>query len=224
MKVDLSNEQIQTFYSIRPIYLKIMTFFTLVVCHYLTNPVWALGEGLSSYPIPEDQALLTTELTNFVNNGQGMGIQARYTRKINTLLQVDAGLGFSDGEHQNRIFVASNYELFPDYGHQPKVLIRGLLENGRELRSRRTTLGLGPLFTKEIKSTEASFHPFLGVPIGLALDQNSRSYQIRAHLSLGLTGKIPFIGMENLLYNFEGNINVQNSYSMLYCGISYPLN
>lgn len=185
---------------------------------------YSYGLGISPYPLPEKLSVMTTEVTGLVSDGRGMGMQARFTHKVSPIVQVEGGFGFSDGERPNRLFVNSDMEIFPDYGAQPRVVLKGFIESAKEDGTRRTILGFTPMLSKEINAWGKSIHPFLGFPVGLTLNRSNQTYQLRTLASVGIAGLLPFGNIQNLLYNLEGNINIQNSFSIIYFGFSYPIN
>ena len=53
-----------------------------------------------------------------------MGMQARFTQKVDPKLIVEAGAGVQDGERNNTLFLSADYTLLPDFGRQPKFSLR----------------------------------------------------------------------------------------------------
>lgn len=182
------------------------------------------GHGISAYPFAQDVSMVTTELIGHMSNGKGMGLQARYGRKFNQFVSIDGGVGFSDSNRSGRVFVATDIEIFPDYEHQPRFSLKPFFENAMEYKKRKSIFGISPLFSKGFPVLNQSVHPFVSLPIGLTLNTSNNSYEMRSTVAMGVTGKVPLEGMENVIFNLEGNINIAKSFSGIFLGFSYALN
>jgi hypothetical protein len=197
--------------------------FTLVSSSLISSHVWAYGLGISSHPLTPEKTLITTEFVGHVAQGKGLGMQARVTRKLSSLILLDAGLGFADSERSGRFFLGSDIEFFPDYEKQPRISFKASFEQAKEFGKQRSIIGLSPLVSKGFIVREKMINPFVAVPVAVSLNDNDR-YDIRTHLALGATANIPWDGYQNLIFNAEADININNSFTGVFLGLSYPLN
>ncbi len=189
-------------------------------------PAWALGHGggQSAYPMPDRGKLVGVELTGDFSDGGGVGVQARYTQKISRPLIFDAGFGTSGGERSGRLFGGLEYEFFPDYGRQPRFALRGSFESASESRVRKNIFTLTPKFSKGLSFWGNEGHPFISVPVGVDLNSRTKTYRTLIAASVGVAGNLPWQGYKRLVASTEVRFNVQNSFSGVFFGISYPLN
>lgn len=196
----------------------------ILICFLPTQKVFAYGHGLSSFPLQDKKTMLTTEMVGDTTGSKGMGIQARVTQRLNSAVLLDGGLGFSDGDRGSRIFVGTDVELYPDYENQPKVSVRGFLENAKEFNSRRNIFGVSPTVSKGFAINEHPIYPFASLPIGLTLDSKTNKYEVKTSIALGASSALPLEGFEHLLLSSELNINLRNSFTGIFFGLSYKLN
>ncbi len=179
--------------------------------------------GHSNYPLKKKDKLISIEATGITSEGGGIGLQSRYTYKPSRKIIVDMGLGTSTGERDGRIFANAEYEIYPDYMRQPKFALQVGLQSNNEYKRRKTKLLFSPIISKGFNVRNKEVFPFIAVPAGIALENNSNTYKSFINVNLGLTGKLPFKRYEHLLGTIEGSINLQNSYSGILLGISYPM-
>ena len=189
-----------------------------------SQTVFAYGTGYSQYPLLPEKRLVSTEFTGITSNGGGVGVQGRFTQKLNSKAVVDAGLGMSGGERDSRFFVGADYELFPDYGNQPRVSTRISFENAKEFDVRRNILSVAPTVSKGFSFWGEEAYPFISLPVAVNLDSDSKTYQSQMNLNLGVTGNLPISGYKHLIGSLEGTIDLKDSYTGVFLGVSYPLN
>lgn len=199
---------------------KSLVFLALVV----TSKVFAYGTGISTYPLEAEDKLIGAELTGITSSGGGMGLQTRYTQKINEKATFDAGLGISGGEHSARAFLGTDVMLFPDFESQPRVSVKGFLENSKEFGVRRNILGLAPTFSKGYSFWGHEAYPYLSIPYGISLDGSRNSYQTTMSANLGVSGLLPkeWSGKQ-ITANAEAVLSMKNSYSGFFVGFAYPI-
>ena len=190
---------------------------------YCINTFAISGTGYSTYPLRKDDKLIGVEATGVTSDGGGFGLQARYTQKTARRVVIDTGIGTSGGERSSRVFVNAEYEIYPDYLRQPRFTLRTGFEHSDEYERRRNKIHLAPLLSKGFNVWGKEMFPFLSLPTGISLEKSSRSYESFTNLNAGLTGKLPFGGYEHLLGTIEGTMNIRNSYSGMFVGLSYPI-
>ena len=201
--------------------MKIGFLFALL---FLSTNLLASGTGYSSYPLVLEKSLLSTELTGITSTGGGMGVQGRYTQKLNPSMVFDGGIGVSGGERNGRIFANMDYEIFPDYREQPRVGIKTGLENVEEFDSRINRLGIAPVVSKGFSFWGEEAYPFFSLPTKLNLNSDTDTYYTSFSANFGITGNIPVQGYRHLIGSLETQIDINDSYTALFMGITYPLN
>jgi hypothetical protein len=188
-----------------------------------SSSVWGYGVGYSSFPLMQDRKLISAEATGIFANGSGLGMQVRYTHKVNKRTILDAGVGVSGGDRSGRLFVGADYEIFPDYNQQPRFSLKLNMENALEFEARHNIISLAPTLSKGFSFWGHEGFPFVSLPMGVNLKGENNTYKTVVSLAMGITGQVPIEGYTQLTANLEANINLRNNYSALFFGISYPL-
>lgn len=196
----------------------------LVFAFVLQSAAYGYGIGYSTHPLLPSKKLLSTELTGIVSNGGGVGIQARYTQNLSKEAVFDAGLGIGGGERSSRIFAGLDYEIFPDYAQQPRVSLKGTLENAKEFDTRMNILSLAPTVSKGFSFWGREAYPFVALPFAVGLNDDTKTYETMVNLTLGATGKVPLRGYQHLTANFEATVDIKDSWTGFFMGVSYPIN
>ncbi|MBG60395.1 MAG: hypothetical protein CME67_02655 [Halobacteriovoraceae bacterium] len=195
----------------------------LAVAMMVSTASFATTVGLSTHPFTMNKSVVTTEFNSYLSSGDGMGITAKYFQRVNSRVNFDAGFGVTDGDRANRLFAGADYELFPDYGRQPRVSIKSLLETNEVDGDRINSLGFAPTLSKGFSIYGKEAFPFVALPMSVGLNTNEGTYETITALSAGITGRLPVRGFESLVGNIETNFNLRNSYTALVMGLSMPL-
>jgi hypothetical protein len=195
----------------------------LITLALFSSASFATTVGLSAHPFTMKKQVVTTEFNNYLNNGSGTGITAKYFQRVNDNINFDAGVGVTDGERSNRFFAGADFQLFPDYGRQPRVSVKGLLETLSFEGERINSFGAAPTISKGFSFWGNEAFPFLAVPIRVSLNEDEGTYESSSAVAMGITGRMPVEGYQNLIYNFETNFSLRNSYQALVLGISLPI-
>lgn len=191
-----------------------------------SSAAFGYGMGISTFPLEQDKKLLSAEVTGIVSNGGGVGLQARYTQKLNELSSVDAGLGISGGERSARLFAGYDYELFPDYDIQPRTSVKAFIENSKEFGTRRNILGIAPTVSKGFSVYGQEAFPYLSLPYGISLDGKKNSYQTTLSANIGFSTVIPSeqsMTSKPITANAEAIIGLKDSFSGVFVGFGYPI-
>ena len=218
-----------TLCSLRKVEMKNLKALTLAAALIMTIGVsqqaHAYGTGLSSFPLEVETKLLSAEFTGITSTGGGIGMQARYTQKLNEKGTVDAGLGISGGERSARLFAGYDYELFPDYEIQPRTSIKAFIENSKEFSARRNIIGFAPTVSKGFSLWGKEAFPYISLPYGISLNGNSSTYNTTLSANIGISGVIPAdVGPDKqLTANAEAIIGVKDSFSGVFFGVAYPI-
>lgn len=197
----------------------------LMMLSFLMGSTAALAStiGVSTHPFTMQKQVISTEFHNYSSGGTGKGLSARYLNNVSDRVNVDAGATITDGERANKIFAGADFLLIPDYGRQPRVSIKGLLETMSLDGSRINSFGAAPTLSKGFSFWGKEAFPFIALPVRVSLNEENNTYQTQTAMALGITGRIPAAGFENLVANLETNISIRNSYSAIILGISLPI-
>ena len=110
-----------------------------------------------------------------------------------------------------------------DYGRQPKVSVKGVLETENIDGDTVNSFGAAPTISKGFSFWGKEAFPFLAVPVKVSLDADENTYETSTAVAAGITGRLPMEGYENLVYNIETNMSLRNSYTGFVMGISLPI-
>ncbi|WP_372655907.1 hypothetical protein [Halobacteriovorax sp.] len=203
--------------------MKKIKLISIAVGTLLTTNAWALGTGVSSYPMMTGKKLISSEVLGVTSSGGGIGAQVRYSQKLAKKLVFDAGLGISGGEMTNRFFTGVDYEIYPDYYKQPKVSVKTTLEMAKEFEVSRTKLSLAPTVSKGFSFWGKEAYPYFSMPIGLSLDGDTKTYESTISANLGINGNIPVEEYKHLQGSAEIQVGLKDSFTSILVGLSYPL-
>ena len=203
--------------------MKKLGFLVALSSLVVGSNLWAYGTGISTFPLSVDNKLISAELTGITSRGGGVGVQTRFTQKINEQSTVDAGLGLGGGERSARLFAGYDYEILPDVEYQPKTSLKAFIENAKEFGVRRNVLGIAPTFSKGLNVSENEIFPFISLPFGISLNNKNNTYATSLSANLGVTGNIPMEGSKILTASVEGIIGVKDSFSGAFVSFGYPI-
>lgn len=190
---------------------------------FATN-AFAYGTGISTFPLEVEKKFISAEVTGITSEGGGLGLQTRFTTKLNEKSTVDAGLGISGGERSARLFAGFDYEIFPDYEMQPRTSLKAFVENSKEFGVRRNIVGLAPTFSKGFSFWGHEAFPYVALPVAISLNGRANTYATTVSANLGVSGILPVeTGSKKLTANAEANIGLKDSFTGLFFGVAYPI-
>ncbi len=203
-----------------------MKSVTLLVVLFamIIGSAMAYDIGVSAHPFTLQSQVINTEIDYAASNGTGTGVGVRYFRRFSSNINFDAGLGVNSGERENRIFTGLDYQIFPDYGNQPRISVKGLYSYSTEFEQNVHRIGFAPVISKGLNVYGEEVFPFVSLPLQIGLNSDSNKYQTINTLAFGATAKLPVNGYDKLLVNFETQINFRNSFNAVSLGISLPIN
>ncbi len=203
--------------------MRLIKFVALASLLILSSNIFAYGTGLTSFPIEVDKNVLSAEVPLILNHGRGIGIQGRYTRKLDEIIRVEGGAGIGSGDRSSRFFVGGDFEIFPDFERQPKFALKTFLERATEFKDTVVILGVTPVVSKGLLFWGNQGHPYLALPVGIGLNNDTKKYQTRISGALGVSGNIPIEDFKKWIGQFELQIDLKNTYSGIFLSMSYPL-
>ncbi len=201
--------------------MRFLQGLVLVLALFVVSRIFANGTGYSSHPIPEAERMINIEAIGITSDNGGLGIQGRYTHRLNTDLTLDGGLGISGGDRESRVFVGADYMLFPDYEMQPRFSLKGAYTLSNEFDSTTHNWSIAPTVSKGLSIWDQEIYPFLAVPVGLQLISEGKKYETTITASLGATAPLMIENAEKLFVNAEINIDLKDSYTGFFTGLGY---
>lgn len=201
-----------------------MKNFLKIALSLCSASVMAYGIGYTTHPMAENQKFISTEMTGIVSDNGGMGLQVRYTQKLNKFVSVDAGLGISGGDRDQRLFVSADYEIYPDYMRQPRFSLKTSIERADEFKTTNTIISVAPTLSKGFNFWGKEAFPYVALPFGLSLNGDKNTYETITSLNAGINGQVPVEGYSNLNANLEIQVGVQDSFTAMLVGLSFPMN
>lgn len=203
---------------------KIGEIMKVLLLALISFSVMATTVGLSTHPFAVENRVITTEFDNYTSSGTGMGLTARYYQRVNRLLNYDVGFSINEGDRANRLMVGADYEIFPDYGRQPRLSVKGLFETMEFDTERINSFGAAPTLSKGFSFWGKEAFPFIALPYRVSLNEDQNTYDTSLAFATGITGQLDLGGNNKVVGNIEANWNLQNSYSAIVMGVSVPLN
>lgn len=180
--------------------------------------------GNSTFPMKFKKNLLTTQFNAIVSDNGGAGFEGRYTKIVGPKIAVDGGVGISGGTRMSaKLFAGFDYELLPDYDHQPRFSLKTTYENEKQYDDRINSFSVAPTLTKGFNFWGKEGFPFAALPIGVDFNAAKKTYETTLNLNFGVAGQIPLQGMKDLIGNIETSFNLKDSYSTIALGVSFPL-
>jgi hypothetical protein len=204
--------------------MKKIGLISMLSLFIMTQNAWSYGTGVSTFPLKINKPYIGAEFTGITSTGGGVGMQARYTQKLSSTTTVDAGLGMGGGEMTSRIFAGVDFELYPDYQQQPKISLKAKFENAKEFDIRTNSFGIAPTVSKGFNFWGHEAYPFVSIPYSVQLDAIDNTYHTIASLNMGISGNLPLEGFRHLTASAEGIINLKDSYSGVFFGVTFPFN
>lgn len=200
------------------------SFVVLILLFVFSLPAWSYGTGYSSFPLMKQAKLISAEMTGITSDDGGIGMQGRYTQKVTPEMTIDGGIGMSGGDRDSRIFVGADYEMFPDYEYQPRISIKAGFENAKEFKTRNNIISVSPTISKGLVVRGHEIYPYFSVPLAIRLNSDSKQYSTTINASAGATTQLPFEGYRKWMASLEATVDVKDSFTGFFAGLTFPIN
>lgn len=194
-----------------------------LTCSALSLSAIASTVGLSSHPFVMNKHIVTTEFNSFLNNGSGMGLNAKYLQRVNEKFNFDVGFGFTDGERSSTVQAGADVMIIPDYGRQPRFSIKGLLQSENFDGERINSFGAAPTISKGFSFWGNEAFPYLALPYKVSLNTDQNTYETSTAVAMGISGNLNVGDFRDLVGNLETNFSLRNSYAAIVMGVSLPI-
>ena len=102
--------------------------------------------------------------------------------------------------------------------------VLGLFHQRKEFDVRRNIFTVAPTVSKGFSFWGNEAFPFFSLPVGVNLNGDSKTYETQINANLGITGNLPIEGYRNIMGTVETTVDVKDSFTAFFVGLSYPLN
>lgn len=181
----------------------------------------AVDFGSHGRILRNNEALFATEVAGVFNNGKGVGVQTRFRKGILPGIDFDGGIGVNNGDRASKIFVNMDFELYPDYDSQPRLVLRGFFERWRIDDFKNNHFGMAPIVSKAFRMDSLEFYPYIGVPLGINMNQTTDEAEFTMQTAIGVTADLGALDAKGLNASVELDIDMVNSYTGGLVGLSF---
>ncbi|MGE3610354.1 MAG: hypothetical protein AB7I27_12250 [Bacteriovoracaceae bacterium] len=197
--------------------MKTILFLFVLFSSSLVN---ASVVGVTTHPLNEGARVFSAEMTGYMNLRHEMGGGLRYTQEMkrNQLLDVTVA-----GAQESRAFTAGtgmDIAFLEEDVNQPRVSIKPYFQYQKFNDTSDNFFGAAPTIRKGFVVNDHEFFPYLAIPSGMKVNNDSSAFNFYSSLTLGAS--MPFPGQDrNLLLSFEGNKNMGSSSDYIGCLVSW---
>lgn len=166
---------------------------------------WASVVGVSTNPMSEDTKLLTAEMSGFMSQRREMGAGLRYTHQVDEEKILDAAVSGGQDSRGFTFGMGLDFELIHEEIERPRVSVKPFFLQEHFERTNSTLIGFAPTIRKNIILGGLELFPYLALPNGIKIDNQSTEFVYSSALTLG--SSMPFPGAQNdrVILNLEGN-------------------
>lgn len=180
--------------------------------------------GISTHPLNESAKVLSAEITGYMSQRHEMGMGLRYTHELDRYRMLDVT---ASGGQDSRSFTGGfgmDLSLLREDVYQPRISLKPYMQYTKFEDSKESILGLAPSLRKGFSIQGEEFFPYMAVPVGIKLDNESDEFVYYASLTLGASMRFPGANTDQLLLSLEGNMNMGASSDYLGCLVSWVWN
>jgi len=161
--------------------------------------------GVSTHPIGQDTKLLTAEMSGFMSQRREMGAGLRYTQQVDEGKILDAAVSGGPDSRGFTFGMGLDFELIHEEIQRPRVSVKPFFLQEHFERTNSTLVGFAPTIRKNMVLVGVEIFPYLALPNGIKIDNQSSEFVYSSSLTLGTS--LPFPGAQNdrVILNVEGN-------------------
>lgn len=176
----------------------LFTFFFALQSH-------ASVVGVSTHPMREDSKLLTAEMSGFMSQRREMGAGLRYTQQVDDSRVLDFAVSGGQDSRGATFGAGLDFELLHEEIERPRVSMKAFAVQEHFERSNSSLVGVAPTIRKNLSFNGFEIFPYLALPNGIKIDNQSSEFVYSSALTLGTS--LPFPGAQNerVILNVEGN-------------------
>ena len=152
-----------------------------------------------------------------ISNGTGAALNLKPRIGHTDFLSWEGLIGTGSGSRKFRIGLTADFDWFPDVDAQPGIATPLYMEYYRIDTDGLFTFGAKPMVYKTFKGKEASYIPFLAVPLGWGL----RNSTLQGTVQVALGSMFQFPNSDHWRFTAEVGFNAANSYSYISGGVTY---
>ncbi len=162
--------------------------------------------GVTTHPLSRDARVFSAEMTGYMSQRNEMGAGVRYTQGFHgNLLDVTVAGGQNS---RNMILGAGmDFEVLREDLNQPRVSVKPYFQQLNFERNASTLLGAAPTLRKGFAALGNEVFPYISLPNGLKLDNNTQEFVFYSSLTFGASVAIPQ-SQERLVLSLEANKNL----------------
>lgn len=163
--------------------------------------------GVSTHPMGQDSKLLTAEMSGFMSQRREMGAGLRYTQHVDDAKVFDAAVSGGQDSRGFTFGAGLDFELLHEEIERPRVSVKPFFLQEHFERTNSTLVGFAPTIRKNLSFNGFEVFPYLALPNGIKIDNQSSEFVYSSALTLGTS--LPFPGAQNdrVILNVEGNMD-----------------
>lgn len=190
----------------------------------MSLPTFASVIGISTHPLNERAKVLSAEITGYMSQRHEMGMGLRYTHELNRDKMIDFS---ASGGQDSRSFMGGagmDISLLREDIYQPRVSLKPYVQYTKFEDSKESIMGLAPSMRKGLSLAGEEFFPYLALPAGIKLNNESNEFVYYASLTIGASTRFPWANSDQLLLSLEGNKDMGASSDYLGVLVSWVWN
>jgi hypothetical protein len=166
---------------------------------------WASVVGVSTHPMSEDTKLLSAEMSGFMSQRREMGAGLRYTQQVDEARTMDFAVSGGQNSRGFTFGAGLDFELLHEEIERPRVSVKPFVLQEHFERTNSTLIGLSPTIRKNFSFNGFEIFPYLALPNGIKIDNQSSEFVYSSSLTLGTSLPFPGANNDRVILNVEGN-------------------
>lgn len=187
----------------------------LVLSSFIFVFQYAYAQSVTGFTlVPQgDQWIGGGELTYDFSPSSGPGVGLRAQKQLIPEVLFEAGGALSSGRRDRNLYLSLAKTFYPDYGWQPALTLKGLVEFTNMDDDNYNQIGFAPIFSKGVKIVDQDVYFFAGLPARLIVgDDHIQSSRFSLGINAGATSPLTF-WQEGLFGSVEMYFNARKSYN-----------
>lgn len=187
---------------------KSMRYLFILSLFLISYPLYSSIIGISTHPLKEHSHAFSAEMLGHMGGSYqerevGMGI--RYTRDLDYFKRWDMAILGGEKSQQYRLGTGLEWELLSEDLERPRLGLKGFYQYLKDRDANFSLIGLAPNLSKGFVISAIEVFPYLALPVGMRLDNNSDEFDYYFALTSGLSMPLPGDWGGDVLLNLELN-------------------
>ncbi|MFL5784087.1 MAG: hypothetical protein ACJ76H_05715 [Bacteriovoracaceae bacterium] len=178
----------------------------LLLFFLLTLPAFASIVGVTTHPLSDRARVLSAEMTGYMSQRNEMGAGVRYTQGFKRNL-LDLTAGGAQSSRSMILGAGMDFEVLREDVNQPRVSVKPYIQQMNFDKNTMTLTGVAPTLRKGATVNGKEFFPYLSLPNGMKLDNNSQELVFYSSMTVGASMAMPR-SQEKLVLSLEANKNL----------------